>query len=100
MPTVVHDRVKPLTVSIAQAAEVSGTSEWWIKQQLRARELEAVKANRRTLIIFASLERRMARLPKAEFAPPTELVAKRAAAVASAAKARESIRPRGRPAAA
>ncbi len=72
MPTVVHDRAKPIAVSIEQAAEVSGTSDWYIKQKLREGRLDGLKAGRRTLITFASLERLLARLSKAEFAPPTE----------------------------
>jgi hypothetical protein len=99
--------MKPITVSVRQVADLTNLSEWSIKQKLRAGKLDAVKAERRTLITFANLERYMASLPKADFTPPTELVSKRAAAAlgssgaaatskseaaAKAARARESTR--------
>jgi hypothetical protein len=77
MPTVVHGRTRPVAVSIEQGAELSGTSPWWIKQKLRGRELDGLKAGRRTLVVFESLERLLARLPKAEFAPPVDRKAAR-----------------------
>jgi len=67
---VVHDRTKRVAVSIEQGADLTGTSKWWIKEELRQGNLEAVKAGRRTLILFDSLEKRIESLPKAHFAPP------------------------------
>jgi hypothetical protein len=62
--------VKPLGVSIKQAAELTGESIWQVKQKLRAGTYKAKKSGRRTIIIFSSIEKAWEALPAAKFQPP------------------------------
>lgn len=56
-----HD---PITLSIPDAVRVSGLSRSRVYEALKARELKAVKAGRRTLIPVADLEAYLANLPQ------------------------------------
>jgi hypothetical protein len=67
--------LEPQFISIKNAATYSNRSEWVIKDELRRRLYEAVKAGRRTLIVFAGFKRYLAQFPAAKFAPPRERTA-------------------------
>ncbi|WP_321326995.1 helix-turn-helix domain-containing protein [uncultured Parasphingorhabdus sp.] len=54
----------PITLSIPDAVRVSGLSRSRVYEALKARELKAVKAGRRTLIPVADLEAYLAKLPQ------------------------------------
>jgi excisionase family DNA binding protein len=54
----------PITLSIPEAVRVSGLSRSRVYEALKARELKAVKAGRRTLIPVADLEAYLANLPQ------------------------------------
>ena len=70
-PEVTGQAFKPLGVSIRQAAEITGESQWQVKQKLRAGTYQAKKSGRRTIISFASIERAWGALPAATFKAPT-----------------------------
>ncbi len=55
----------PLLLSVAGAAELLNTSRSEIYQRIARRELDAVKDGSRTKIVFASLKRAAAAMPKA-----------------------------------
>ena len=56
--------VEPFAVSIATASRMSGESKSQIYCLIQDGELEAVKSRRKTLVIVASIKRRLAGLPK------------------------------------
>jgi hypothetical protein len=58
-------RLEPLTVTIPQAEHLTGESRSQIYNRIGCGEYEAVKSGRRTLIVYDSIKRRIARLPKA-----------------------------------
>jgi excisionase family DNA binding protein len=60
----------PLRVSIGEAAQATGLSQWSIKQLLRQGKLRAKKHGRRTLIDYVSLKSYVDNLPDARFARP------------------------------
>jgi hypothetical protein len=70
-PEITGQAIKPLGVSIKQAAEITGESEWTVKQKLRSGTYQAKKAGRRTIIIYASIETAWNNLPDAAFKAPT-----------------------------
>jgi hypothetical protein len=60
---------KPLGLSIKQTAELTGESPWTVKDKLRRGTYRAKKSGRRTIIIYASVERAWENLPDATYAP-------------------------------
>jgi hypothetical protein len=56
--------------STKQTAEKTSESPWKVKQRLRRGQYQAVKADRRTIIIPASVRAFWATLPRAKYAPP------------------------------
>jgi hypothetical protein len=77
-PEITGQAIKPLGVSIKQAAEITGQSEWTIKQKLRAKVYKAKKAGRRTLVDYESIEAAWKALPDATFKAPTPRKRRRA----------------------
>jgi hypothetical protein len=61
--------IEPIGVSIADAAVMTGESEWTIKDRLRRKIYRAKKSGRRTLIDPASIREHFAALPDARFRP-------------------------------
>jgi hypothetical protein len=70
-PEFTGQAVKPLGVSIKQAAEITGESQWQVKQKLRDGTYSAKKSGRRTIIVYASIEAAWNSLPAATFKPST-----------------------------
>lgn len=56
--------IEPISVTIAQAMAMTGLGRSTIYLAIGRGELEAVKVNGRTLIIFQSLKQRIASLPR------------------------------------
>ena len=63
--------LEPMLVSIPDAAAYTGESEWTVKQRLRNKTYAAVKAGRRTLVIFSTVKAFTASLPTARYSPPS-----------------------------
>lgn len=61
--------IRPLTVTIPEAARLSGLSRSELYRQLGAGRIRACKSGSRTLIIWASLQDHINSLPPAEFRP-------------------------------
>jgi len=61
--------LEPLLVGIAEAARLTGESEWQVKDKLRRGRYKAKKSGRRTLVWFWSIKADVANLPDATFAP-------------------------------
>lgn len=59
----------PINVSVAEAVRISGLSRSEVYRRLAAKDLEAVKCGKRTLITMDSLRNYLAKLPKATFRP-------------------------------
>jgi len=76
-PEITGQAIKPLGVSIKQAAEITSESEWTVKQKLRSGLYKAKKAARRTIIIYESIEKAWNALPDASFKAPTPRKRKR-----------------------
>lgn len=66
------NEIEPLLVSIADAAKITGESEWQVKQNLRSGAYRARKRGRRTLIEFLSIKQNIGSLTVATFAPPVD----------------------------
>jgi excisionase family DNA binding protein len=64
--------IRPILVSIPQAAQALGRGTSFIYDLLGRGEIEGVKSDGRTLIRFDSLEKYADKLPKATFAPPRQ----------------------------
>ena len=62
--------LEPLTVTISQTEDLTGESRSQIYNRIGRGEYEAVKAGRRTLVIFESIKRRIAALPRAKIKAP------------------------------
>jgi hypothetical protein len=64
------DAIEPLAVSVAEAARIEGRGRKpgggrnAIYEQIKRGELEAFKDGGRTLIVYKSIQRRQARLPR------------------------------------
>jgi hypothetical protein len=66
-----NDEIEPLTVTIKTVAAITGKSRSKIYERIGRGEYEAVKSDGRTLVIYESIKRRLASLPRAEIkAPP------------------------------
>lgn len=59
----------PINVSVADAVLISGLSRSEVYRRLAAKDLEAVKSGKRTLITMDSVRSFLAKLPKATFRP-------------------------------
>jgi hypothetical protein len=70
-PEITGQALKPLGVSIKQASEITGESEWTVKQKLRRGVYQAKKAGRRTIVDYQSIEAAWNALPDATFKAPT-----------------------------
>jgi hypothetical protein len=70
-PEITGQAIKPLGVSIKQAAEITGESQWTVKRKLRDGTYKARKSGRRTILCFASIEAAWNALPDATFKAPT-----------------------------
>lgn len=57
----------PINVSVADAGRISGLSKSEVYRRLAAKDLEAVKSGKRTLITVDSVRNYLANLPKATF---------------------------------
>jgi len=64
------DGTLPLTVTIPDAARLSGLSRSELYRRLGAGDIEARKSGSRTLIVWASLKTYIDKLPPAEFRAP------------------------------
>jgi hypothetical protein len=62
--------LEPLTLTIAQTEQATGESRSQIYVRIARGELEAVKSGSRTLVIYESVKRRIASLPRAKIKPP------------------------------
>jgi len=74
MHTPDHDKlgsgIQPLTVTIPEAARLSGLSRSELYRQLSAGRIRACKAGSRTLIVWESLKAHVEALPPAAFRAP------------------------------
>ena len=59
----------PILCTIPQAAATIGRGQRFIYEAIATGQIEAVKSNKRTLIVVASLHRYAARLPAAKIKP-------------------------------
>ena len=62
--------LEPLTVTIEQTEYLTGESRSAIYNRIGRGEYEAVKAGRRVLILYASIQRYIAGLPRAKIKSP------------------------------
>jgi hypothetical protein len=62
--------IEPLGLSIRQTAEITGESEWTVKQKLRNGTYKAKKSGRRTIIVYQSVVAHWNSLPDAKFCKP------------------------------
>ena len=62
--------LEPLTVTISQTEDLTGESRSQIYNRIGRGEYEAIKAGRRTLVIYESIKRRIAALPRAKIKAP------------------------------
>jgi hypothetical protein len=62
--------IEPLTLTIAQTEQTTGESRSQIYVRVARGEYEAVKSGSRTLILYESIKRRIAALPRAKIKPP------------------------------
>ena len=62
--------LEPLTVTISQTEDLTGESRSQIYNRIGRGEYEAVKAGRRTLVVYESIKRRIAALPRAQIKAP------------------------------
>jgi excisionase family DNA binding protein len=69
--------VEPILVSIPQACQYLSCNSQVIYKLAATGQLEAVKRGGRTLIVFSSVKRYAASLPKAQLTPPRERLPKR-----------------------
>jgi tyrosine-protein phosphatase YwqE len=60
------DGLEPLTVTIPRTVQITGESRSKVYELMGNGTYEAVKSGSRTLIIFESIKRRMANLPRAK----------------------------------
>jgi hypothetical protein len=62
--------IEPLALSIKKTAALTGESRSRVYQLLGTGEYQGVKSGAKTLVLFESIKRRMAGLPRAVIAPP------------------------------
>jgi excisionase family DNA binding protein len=63
--------LKPILCRIPQAADMLGRGTRFIYEAIATGEIEAVKSNKRTLVVVASLHKYVERLPAAKIKPMT-----------------------------
>jgi hypothetical protein len=61
-----EEMLEPLAVSIETTSRITGESKTQVYNLIQDGEYQAVKSGRRTLIVFASIKRRLTNLPKVE----------------------------------
>jgi hypothetical protein len=64
------DGLEPVAVTIPQTEKLTGESRSQIYNRVGRGEYEAVKSGSRTLILYESIKRRFAGLPRATIRPP------------------------------
>jgi hypothetical protein len=64
------DGFEPLTVTIPRAAAITGESRSKVYELIGLGVYEAVKSGARTLVLYQSIKRRMASLPRAKLRAP------------------------------
>jgi hypothetical protein len=62
--------LEPLTVTVEQTEHLTGESRSQIYNLIGCGAYQAVKSGRRTLILYDSIKRRQAALPRAKIKPP------------------------------
>lgn len=62
--------LEPLTVTMQQAERLTGESRSQIYIRIGRGEYEAVKSGQRLFIVYESIKRRIAELPRAKIKPP------------------------------
>jgi hypothetical protein len=62
--------LEPLTVTMQQAERLTGESRSQIYTRIGRGEYEAVKSGQRLFIVYESIKRRIAGLPRAKIKPP------------------------------
>jgi excisionase family DNA binding protein len=67
------ESTEPFTVTIREAARVSGLSRSEIYRRLAAGDLKAIKSGARTLVLMESMKRYLASLPAAQFRPASKV---------------------------
>ena len=70
--TISKMEITPILVSIPQAAQVLGRGTSFIYDLLARGEIQGVKSDGRTLVVYELLRRYADKLPKATFAPPRQ----------------------------
>jgi excisionase family DNA binding protein len=60
-----EETIEPLAVSIEEACRISGESRSQLYKLIADGEIEAKKSRSKTLVIYASLKKRLAQLPDA-----------------------------------
>jgi predicted DNA-binding transcriptional regulator AlpA len=66
----VNAGIEPLTLTVEQTVQATGESRSKIYELIGTGEYEAKKAGSRTLIVYASIKRRIAALPAAKIKAP------------------------------
>lgn len=61
--------IKPFGLSIKKVAEITGESQWQVKEKLRNGTYKAKKSGRRTIVIYQTVEAAWKSLPDATFKP-------------------------------
>jgi predicted DNA-binding transcriptional regulator AlpA len=64
------DGLEPLTVTVQQVEWLTGESRSQIYKRIGRNEYDAVKSGQRLLIVYESVKRRIAALPRAKIKPP------------------------------
>jgi hypothetical protein len=62
--------IEPIAVTIEHTEQITGESRSQVYVRIGRGEYEAVKSGSRTLIIYESIKRRIAALPRAKIKPP------------------------------
>jgi hypothetical protein len=62
--------LEPLAISISQTSQITSESRSQVYERIARGQYEAVKSGSRTLILFASVKRRIASLPRAKIKAP------------------------------
>jgi hypothetical protein len=64
------ETIEPLTLTIKGTVRATGESRSKVYERIALGQYEAVKSDGRTLVLFESIKRRLAGLPRAVIAPP------------------------------
>jgi hypothetical protein len=67
---VMEGGLEPIAVTIGQTERLTSESRSQVYNRIANGEYEAVKSGSRTLIIYESIKRRIAKLPRAVIKPP------------------------------